>query len=39
MAEAINTDSIISTINAIIPVLIVVGLLSALMKSLGSIKF
>lgn len=39
MAEAINTDSIITTVNAFIPVIIVMTLLGVVMKSLGSIRF
>jgi len=35
----INTDSIITTVNAFIPVIIVMTLLGVVMKSLGSIKF
>jgi len=38
MAE-FNTDSIISTVNAFIPVLIVFMLLGVVFRSLGSIKF
>lgn len=39
MAEAIDTDSIITTVNAFIPVIIVMVLLGGVMRSLGSIKF
>jgi len=35
----INTDSIITTVNAFIPVIIIMTLLGVVMKSLGSIKF
>jgi len=36
---AINTDSIIETINAFIPIIIVMALLGAVMGALGKIKF
>ena len=35
----INTDSIVTTINAFIPIIIVMALLSATMSALGKIKF
>ena len=36
---AINTDSIITTINAFIPIIIVMALLGAVMGALGKIRF
>jgi len=39
MASSINTDSIIDTVNAFIPVIIVMALLGGVMKSLNSVKF
>lgn len=39
MSTDINTDSIIETINAFIPIIIVMALLGAVMGSLGRIKF
>jgi len=35
----INTDSIITTINAFIPIIIVMALLGAVMGALGKVKF
>lgn len=39
MASAINTDTIIDTVNAFIPIIIIMALLGAVMSSLGQIKF
>ena len=39
MASSINTDTIIDTVNAFIPVIIVMALLGGVMKSLNSVKF
>ena len=36
---AINTDSIITTINAFIPIIIIMAMLSAVMGALGRVKF
>jgi len=38
MATSINTDSIVETINAFVPVLIVLMFVSAMMKSLGKVN-
>jgi len=38
MAE-INTDSIIATVNAFIPIVITMALLGAVMGALGRVKF
>lgn len=35
----VNTDSIITTINAFIPIIITMALLGAVMGALGKIKF
>lgn len=39
MTESINTDSIISTVNAFIPIIIIFALLGMVFKSLGNLKF
>jgi len=36
---SINTDSIIETVNAFIPIIIVMALLGSVMGALGNIKF
>jgi hypothetical protein len=35
----VNTDSIITTINAFIPIIIIMALLGAVMGALGKIRF
>lgn len=37
--SSVNTDSIITTINAFIPIIITMALLGAVMGALGKIKF
>jgi hypothetical protein len=39
MASSINTDSIISTINAFIPIIIILAMLGAVMGSLTKFRF
>ena len=39
MTAAINTDSIISTINAFIPIIIILAMLGAVMGALTKFKF
>ena len=39
MATAINTDSILETINAFIPIIIILAMLGAVMGALTKFKF
>lgn len=39
MATSINTDTIIDTVNAFIPVIIVFALLGSIMRSFNTVKF